>query len=332
MLELRRFPRLIFAVCLVSCVSTEPVGGTPDESSSGSHATETGTPTTQADTDSATTEPTETTEGDTSTDTGVEDMHVSFLDDCGFELACEPMLLVDQIYPESAYDCTQSMHGAGQPGLVRVARASDGGNGEPFGETAYLFMADRNVLRQARDRDCGGPGLACDADAPWFPWQTQEFCPEDSVVDGEFIFTDCEPIDDYSCEVLAGLLAAEPEPSIPCEERSMAQCEGPLDGTSYCTWTHAANYPSDSCEPTISGMCLAVPFAPVACEENPTCEGAAPADEVLYRERGDGTVDIWTGLGCWAPLGFERCSWGEPGSDDPPGELMVGPAACDCAC
>ena len=67
------------------------------------------------------------------------------------------------------------------------------------------------------------------------------------------------------------------------------------------------------------------------CPLTPTCAGAG-TEGVFFREHDDGTTDLYAGDGCWAPVGFSRCSWGEPGSDDPPGPLEVGPAACDCAC
>lgn len=69
-------------------------------------------------------------------------------------------------------------------------------------------------------------------------------------------------------------------------------------------------------------MCLNLPLGGAAgCEESP-CGTLT----VLYRELGS-EVEILAGDYCGViPAGFSYCEW------DAQGQLVLGPASCDCAC
>lgn len=127
---------------------------------------------------------------------------------------------------------------------------------------------------------------------------------------------------------------------IPCAERPQELCDGVLPGPDdfapdRCEWIpEVSNLPSDGCESKArSGACLEFPGASgTGCSSVPRCPGAL-TEYVFYRERDDGTVDILPANYCGGePKGFEYCAWGEPGTSRPPGKLLEGPAACDCAC
>ncbi len=123
----------------------------------------------------------------------------------------------------------------------------------------------------------------------------------------------------------------------PCEDRAEASCDGPFDELVECVWNDAVITYSEPgvCEPIRPpGKCVSVALGGEdGCANNPTCPGVRFAD-VFFRDNDDGTVDIVPSNACGhtEPQGFSRCSWGAPGSGEEPGELTVGPEACDCAC
>lgn len=290
---------IVIAIPLGACVASEPVGGTPGESE---------------------------TEGG-----NVPETHLVIADDCGIPLACDPMTVIIDYHPPEALECAQTIWGNAGTGRVQVFYEADGSDDgiEPATEEAFLLLADRRVIRQRRDRPCE---VLCFADDPWNPWGPHEICEMNSYFVPDGNVANCEVVEDFTCDALADLLAQEPVPSVPCEERSQADCDGPLDAETQCQWRDdVLRYASDSCEPAIPGACVGGRAVGLECPLNPTCAGAG-TEGVFFREHDDGTVDLYAGDGCWAPVGFSRCSWGEPGSDDPPGALEVGPATCDCAC
>jgi hypothetical protein len=298
---------LLAALSLTGCVSSEPVGSTPPstEGSSGD----------DIETDS---------EGEDPTSGGVEESHVAILEDCGFALSCEALHIsdADGIDPKPAFDCALGRYAAGEPSVIDFT--------DPYqeNETVLFARADRRVVRQSRSRTCDFEEADwCLPEEPWMAWGPHELCEPEHTFRLEG--WDCEEVPDFTCDDLSAFLAEPPNPPVPCEDRPQEDCEGLFDVDTACHWIgDVVNYPSDSCEPTTFGACLSFATG-IGCDPNPTCTDAGA---VSFREREDGTFDVITLEFCGEIDGFERCSWGEPGSDDPPGMLEVGPAACDCAC
>jgi hypothetical protein len=295
---------ILIAVPLTACVSSTPVGGTPStDASSGSEEGSSGA----AETD------------DIASSGDVDETHLSILEDCGIELSCDPLFTndVDSVTPQEAYDCALALYAAGTPAMV--------GHSFYAAESAILMRADRRMIRQSRP--CAG--TICEGLGPWGAWGSHQLC-EAIPTFGPGPGGDCIDVPDFTCDELLAFLAEPSNPPVPCEDRPQEACDGLFDLETDCRWVDALpTYESDSCESATAGTCLSLRWRG-DCELNPTCEGAG-TQGVFFREREDGRVDILAD-DCPEPVGFERCSWGEPGTDDPPGPLAFGPAACECAC
>ncbi len=259
-----------------------------------------------------------------------EETHVVLLEDCGLELACEPIEVILEAWPPSAVECVDALHADGETGLVTSYATADGDSYDPYEQYAYVLLADRRLIRQTRGRICLEP--PCES-PPWDAWGGHEVCDVPGPINFEYYLPNCEPVPDFSCDEILDLMAQPPEPTAPCEERLTSdECDHVLSSQASCIWTPGAVYGADACtELAGPGLCRVDAYVNEACVLPPLCAGV-DGEAVIFKTLDDGNVEVREVYGCWIEEGFERCEWGPPAPDGSPGALVYGPEACNCAC
>lgn len=256
---------------------------------------------------------------------GAEEEHVVLLEDCGLELSCDPITLHIESWPADAVQCAISRHAEGEPSLLRYGHLPGGGPDYFNFEEAFLTMPDRRVIRQGRGRMQTDDPPQC---RPWAAWGPHEICDVVHALRPDGNVKNCVEVPDFSCEELIEIYESEPLPPVPCTERTEEdQCNVPTGSDTYCDWQEEyVTYTEDSCDPAAGpGACIDDnDVEEPGCTIPEVCDGAE-ADQIHFRDNGDGTFDIMHGYACWQYEGFERCEWSG-------GELVYGPPACDCAC
>ena len=317
---------LVLALSACPKADGEPASASGD----GGDATDTGdTVDPPSDTHDMDTPPTDTGDTDGPPPFEPEQTHVVLLDDCGLELACDPINVHLDSSPASAVECARSLHADGQTGLLTAFMIPGGGDYEPDFQHALFVMADRRVIRQTRGRYCPEP--PCDA-PPWNAWRAHEVCDVQGWFDVEAL-SNCETVADFSCDEILELAAQPPVPTVPCPERQTSEeCDQVLSSEAYCEWSDlGAVYEADSCTGVEGpGVCRQYTYDE-QCDLPALCPGVN-AESVLFHVNDDGTVEVRPVFGCWIEEGFERCEWGPQEADGTPGPLLYGPDACNCVC